>query len=598
MSSAPLLQEHSLVWGQLSFAGPVTSDSLFDIEAVDGSHFGNPQPVIEVVRSLLIDGALAAVTGWENREVVIRLRTSASDGESASEAEAALFSQVLMDQPYPLEWTPPLDTGATTVFDVVVARIDRDVDEAWGDHEVLRGERFYVLTLTCLPFARAVESTIVPALPVPADPDIEDWTDVDTCGSTTGWTLETNGTSPSGPTLVTGPPTAITASAGIDAANDHLRLVRTGTIIVPDDYYLAVDVSTAGWIGGPLKARLDGVYVNPVAITLDGEDDSFRLFFDNVETINELAILKDFEHPGGGLPTSSITVYNIATTDTLGASSTTTSRQQSRLATVLGSAPTQAAIRLYDATTAPLGTDILVYTSRNAEFRPNLRRWIDTSVAPTSDATLVSGAYHSLATPTTFLIPAELLTIGTYSLLARMDVNVAGPLSWEARMATTGGATNVPGSEVITSGEVDLATSATFQVVDLAAMILPVVEVEGNNHALKLTLTGTADMLIDEAWLFNLDEGALTWVIDTETLHWLEVRSPELGAARPSAWGGRNAVGNGGVCVDWKCESFGSHRFEPGIIQVFTVCATSKVSQAEIESFPRFHSHVWGGETS
>ena len=46
------------------------------------------------------------------------------------------------------------------------------------------------------------------------------------------------------------------------------------------------------------------------------------------------------------------------------------------------------------------------------------------------------------------------------------------------------------------------------------------------------------------------------------------------------------------VCIDWKCESFGAHRFDPGLMQIFTVTTTSKVSQSTLEFYPRYHSHV------
>lgn len=599
--SAPTLQDGFLTWGVLEFVGPGESESLFDIEAMaDGTNTGNPQPVIEVVRSLLIDGALAAVTGWDNREIPIRLRISANDGEAMAEAEAALVQQCLMDQPYPLQWTPPVGDSATCVFDTVVARLDQDTSDGWDTEAIRRGHRYYLLTLTCLPFARAVEATVVPALPVPADPDTEDWTDVDTCGSTTGWTLETNGGSPAGPVVSAG--VAVAASAHIDNANDYLRLVRTGAIVVPTDYYLVVDASISkgsfgiGWGPGQWRARVDGVYHDPIAITQDGEGGSDRLFFSGITAVTELAILQDFA-AGGTAGTTTLKVYNVATTDTLGASSTTTNRQQSRLVTVAGSTPTQAAIRLYDATPADLGTDIVIYTTRNTEWRPNLRRWIDTSDAPTADAAMVSGAWHDLATDTVFLLPADLLRLGTYALTARMDINVAGTLSWSARMVTSGGAATV-GSDVVVSGEIDLAVTSGYEVVNLAAMVLPVVEVESSNYAVELTVSGTADMSLDEAWLFSLDDGALTWINDTEGLDWIEIRSPELGAARPSVWGGRNGVGVGGSCIDWKCRSFGSHRFDPGTMQIFTMDTDSLISQCEIEFFPRFHSHVWGQETS
>lgn len=601
----PSQQQQYLTWGVLQLSGPDDSEASFSIDSVrEGTNFGNPQPVVEIVQSLLTDGVLAAVTGWENREIPLHLRISANDGEAMAEAEAALMQQVLLDQPPPLEWIGPAGSSAPTVFDVVVARLDQDTADGWDVDEKWQGHRYYLLTLTCLPFARAVEATTVPALPVPADPETEDRTVVDDCTSTTGWSRETNGGSPTGPTLVGGQAVEVTAT--IDSASDYLRLVRTGSIAVPTDYYLAVDVLGAslgsGWSSGTWRARLDGVWVTPVARTYDGESSSIRLFFADVGTISELAIEVDFTSGKGGTGgTTPLTVYNVATTDTLGSSSTSTRLQQSRLVDVLGSMPTNAVLRFYDATPAVLGKEMLVYTTRNTDWQPNLRRWLDTSEAPTTDASMISGARHTLATPTVYLVPAYLLTSGTYAIMARVrDASGGSDLTWTAKMTTLGGADAVA-SSVEVSGTVTIPITwhgGLFEILDLGALVLPVVEVEGANFAVSLTLEGAASMQIDEVWLFNLDDGTLTWVRDEEELTWIEIRSPDLGASRPSVYGGRNVLGTGSACIDWKCQSFGAHRFEPGTMQIFTVCTDSLVSQCEIEFFPRFHSHVWGEGTS
>lgn len=596
-SSVPLLQDPSFIWGVLSLLGPGEDDEFdFEIHAMaKGTNLGTPEQVVEFVESMKSDMAFAVVTGTKPRSVPLRLRVSANDGNGLAAAEVALHLQSRMERPPPVIYTPPAGLSAPCVFDVVVADLAGDTDEGWDLREKNSGDVFYLLNFTCLPWVRPVESTTIPALPVPADPDTEDWTDLDTITSAMGWTVETNGTSPSGPTYSAGPPSKVSAQAEIATHNRYLRLVGTGSITVPTDYYLAVDVDIFTWGPGVIKARMDGVYRTPIAVTSDGEG-STRLFFDNVGTINELAILKDFA-PGGIPAVSVIAVYNIATTDTLGASATTTNRQQSRLLTVLGSAPTQAQLRFYDATPAPLGADWLVYTSRNTTWRPNLRRWIVDSAAPSGDSGRVSGARHTLATPTEIRFPADQLTLGTYALMALMEIDAPGTLSWEARMTSLGGAELVS-SEVVFSGEVNLEVTAGYEILNLADLKLPVVEVEGSAYAIEITLTGTADMSLDEGWLFSITDGVLTQGHDTETMHWLEIRSPELGAERPSIWGGRNLVGTGASAVSWKTSSFSPHEFEPGEMLIFTMCTTSLVSQCDLEFFPRYHTRVWGAETS
>jgi hypothetical protein len=226
-----------------------------------------------------------------------------------------------------------------------------------------------------------------------------------------------------------------------------------------------------------------------------------------------------------------------------------------------------------------------------------LRQWITDSEPPVSDVT-VSGWIHSLLTPTTFLIPTGLLNSGTYALLARMNVTTAGTLTWQARMVDSAGADTV-GSSLVVSGEIDLDFTGGAAVLNIAALVLPLIEVESDGYCVEIVLSGTTAMNFDQGWLLSLDDGVLTWVRDDEELLTnVEIRSPELGAARPSVWGGAGVKGEAMTCIDWMCESFGTHRFEPGVMGIKTVTSTSLVSQCEIEYFPRYHSNVRGSETS
>lgn len=600
--ATPARQDPSITWGVLSLLG-AAGDDLFEITAMSGeTHLGNPVPLIEAVQSLLTEGALALVTGYDNREVPLRLKLSGDDGEVLALAEASLFQQCQLDQPPPLIYVGPLALTTTVAFDVVVAQLDQDTSDGWDLREINAGDVFYTLTLTCLPFVRAVESTVVEALAVPVDPETPVWVEVDDCESTTGWTRETNASFPTGPTVSVRP--SVQVGALIDSPHDYLRLVRTGSITVPADHYLAIDVALSPlWnFTGHWTAYYNGTWHAPVSVGPGlGEGGTTRLFFEGVGTITSFKVAFDFASIPPGDSTASLDVFSVAYTDTIGSAPTTTTRQQSRLIEVEGAAPTQCQIRLYDATPDDLGEDILIYTSRVTAFQPNLRQWISSSESPSPNAGAVSGSVHDLTTDTVYLIPANLLTAGTYALLVRMDVGGLSPgdtVGWQARMVTADG-TDMVGTGLVISGEiVPPLTGGPFRVFDVAAMILPVIEVEGDDHAVELTLSGTAVMTLDEAWLFSLDDGTLTWLQDGEGLDWLETRAPELGAARPSVWGGRNAVGSNPSCIDYKCASFGVHRLYPGTMQIFTVTSVSRVSQCSAEYFPRGHTRLLGASTS
>jgi hypothetical protein len=587
-------QDHSITWGALQFAGPVDPDADYLIEAIaEGTDLGNPVPVIEVVRSLLTDGSLAVLEGWDNREAPIRLRLSAPEGVAGpalAAAEAALMAELMATSKSPLIWVPPATDAATCVFDVVAARLDRDTSDGWDAEEKQHECRYYLLTLTCLPFARPEESTVVPALaPTPPVPTV---VDIDDCTSAAGWTITAgpNVTALTGPTASGGSVnTGATVHYGNPAITPSYATTRPGSITMGSTPYLRVTATVVGGASAQLMLHYGGGSRPAVAVATSSlVAGAYDYYFTPGASLTS-AIFYVYATPGIAEGSAlSAKIHHIARTDTIVGAGTT--RQQSRTATVSGSAPTQAAIRLFDATPGALGAEILVFTTRNTLWQPALRPYRAASAAPTVDSSMVSGARNTLSSSMVFRIPATQLTSGTYALAARMNVTTGGTLSWSARMTSPLGFVTV-GSSVVVSGSTTVAVTSGYQVLNLARIPLPVLAAEAD-QVVELTLTGTANMTVDEAWLFGLHDGVLTWIQDSDSLSWIEIRSPELGAARPSVYGGTGAKGANSVSIGWKCRSFGAHRFTPGLMQVFTVTSSSLVSQSELEFYPRFHSHV------
>ena len=610
---APLLQDASLIWGVLGIVGPGESDDSnpFTIEAIaGGTHFGNPVPIVEAIHSLVTDWALTETVGWEVREVPIRLRVSANDGESHAQAEAALSQQRLLTIPPPLVWISPIGLSEPCVFDVIDAHLEADTDEGWDLKEKNSGHRHFLLTLTCLPFVRAADSTIVPALPAPPiDPgDPATITEIDDCSSLTPggtyagtWTLETNGGSPTGPTvLVDGAESYIEYSAVISSDTQHLRGVRSFTTplaVAADEYIVFEMANEPGPNQGRMRAAFNGAYRDPVAVYSEPSSLLIRYWFTAPAAVNQLKILKDFDYVPG-IDTETHRILSVAVTDTVGDITTSTTRQRTRQLQVAGTAPTQAALRLFDSTAQPLGDDILVYTSTNTDWQPPLRPWLDSSGVVNEDTSLISGGFHNLSVPSVYLIPARLFTPGPYALLARLATTGAQTLTWEAKIVDTAGADTI-GSSQVQTGEVLLPdTSGAYTITRLGWVMLPPVEVETDDYMVKLTLTGVAAIEVDEAWPFALHDGALTWVrTGGIPLHWIEIRSPELGSARPSVWGGTGAVGELAACINFMCSgSFGSHQFAPGSMLTQTITDNAWKSECEMEYFRRFLFHVWAGQ--
>lgn len=594
-----MAQDHSLTWGDLTLEVPSPSPDADDgwiIEAMaQGSHFGNPEALVEIVKSLLVDGSLAKVQGWDNRTVPIRLRLSApatAAGPALAAAEAALMAEVMADDPSPLVWTPPATGAQPTVFDVVVATLDRDTDDGWDFNEVQREERHYLLTLTCHPFARAEDTTVAEALAIePVSPTV---TSIDAGTSTSGWSSDPSATI----TVDTGRLKFVYASAQV-----QVDVTRSGSVSVASDEYLSVEMeSLSGWDELSFLPALrlydtsQSAYVDPVFVVADG--DLRTVYFPPPSSGGSYSSLT-FRVTG---PVSTLWVDNVETTDTLPITST---RQRARTVGVTGSARTQAALRVYDSDTPDeLGDSILIYTSRSVQTVSLRADYLAASETATSDSTTMSGAYHVIGdggatwAETVYRIPVTNLPAGLYSFMGRVrNTNAGGRVvTWEAKMTDSSG-TDVIGSDQTVTGSFELASGTTaWQMLRFGAMQLPVVASEGDQYV-QITLTGSTAALdhieIDEAWLFNLTDGVLTWIEDTtSSLRWVEIRSPDITRPYPAVYGSDDETGANPVSISHMCESFGIHEFKPGLMRIWIGVTNSEAAQSEIELYPRYHSHV------
>jgi len=595
-------------WGSVRLAGPVDADTDYQVEVIaDGTHLGNPEHLVEYIKNLAADGMIVGSEEWGGREVPLRLMFTAPRGiagKALQQAEDAMFAEAQRKAKSPLSYLPPAEDAARTFVDVQAATLRRDTSDGWDFDEQTQEARFFSLDLMCLPFVRPENTVIVPALPVPPNPiEPKTWVDVDTCDSVSGWTrsgaLNTSIAASGGKITAQAWTTTLPRSGP-----RWLNVRRAGTISMSGTPYLVVDVRAYEVVmGGPsgtngtfpvsVECQIDGgARQTPVGSLPSpfGPAATRRLFFAcSSASISDVRLMFD----GTGNPNTERTVfeiYNVGRTNVVGDAAEPTPRQQVRLLDVTGVAPTQAAIRLYDATPSALGSEILVHTSTNTEWQPPLRRWLKSSAGVTADTARVSGGRHTLTSACEYEFPASMLTEGLYALTALLNVTTAGDLTWTARMVDASGNATV-GSSITTTGTVAVGVTSGYEVVDLGALHLPVVPVEGD-QLVELKLTGTANMTVDEAYLFGLHDGVLTHLSDTDSLTWVEIRSPELGATRPSVWGGLGSFGTNPSRVDWKVKAFGSHRFEPGPMQVTTVTTSSLASQSDLEYFERHHSHV------
>lgn len=606
-------QDWRLEWGNLLLAAPSDEpiDTDWKIETAGGSDFGNPQPLVELLRSLLTDGSVAVKHGFDNRTVTLHVQIHAVDGEALAQAEAALMAEQLADDPAPLVWVPPVNGSAPCVFDVVTANLDRGYPEVWDRLERKRGQRFYTLTLSCLPWARTEDPTIMEALPAaPASPTT---VSIDTCDSTTGWAADFTPVSEWSGTSLTATGLGYIQAAGawdaFPAGNiGNIILTRTGVVTMGATPYLVVDVTTQAADPGVKAARYyakfdAGAKVSPVA-KINGTNGRTLLYFRPPESFTTAKFYSEYEAKAVSVHDAAFRIHDVSRTDAIAVSGST-ARQASREVEVLGSAPTTAGLRLYtDEAADTLGRQVLVYTRPGGDgFQPPLRRWLSSSGTVDTDATLISGARNTLNSAMSFLIPADQLEAATYALLVRLSKATTGTytINWSAKITDLAGA-DVFGSETIASSSAPIANLAPaygYSIRPLAAVTLPPIELDDPAaYAVKITLSmdaDGADTTIDEAWLCDVDNGALT-VVDlpaTAAVSWLEIRSPELDSPRPAVFVGTGGSDlEGGVEVSRYAAGFGVHRFLPGTMQVFTACSGSVHSQSEIEFYLRAHSHV------
>lgn len=584
-----------LTYGELALhPESAATYSTFKVETVaDETEWGNPESVIVAIKSLLQDGSVAQVTRMDNRTVTILVRITAESYDGLAEGEERLAAEVNSEGRL-LTWLPPQVDAVPTVMEVVVAELGFE----FSDLDENRLRRTYRLTLTCMPANRSADETLRAADPVPPAPDSITVTSVDTCDSTSGWSATDAATAltTSGGAVrarIIGIPGQVGAPPSTESHSGSL--VRTGSVSITGTPYLRIEVAPATptfLINGLIAAV-------PVMIDVNPATGNRRYYLRVSSTITSLRVTWVVQGNGG----LDLAVFDVARVSALPASGTT--RQRSFTLQVEGSARTQASLRVYDAETTALGQDVLVYTRPSVgAVPPPLRPWRSSGPTVTTDSTLVSGAWHSIQTPvqSVFRIPAKLLVPGTYALMARLSLtSTAAPFTVESsvKMLT---ASRLPfGPTHVQSVVVTPAASASYYVYDLARMTLPVSRVdETSTNFVELTLVANAAVNLDEAWLFNLDDGALSWVdmsadgpdLVLSRLSELFVNTATLSHPHPEFQVGVYGRDDARRNADYKVRAWGVHEFEPGLTDVFAITTGSLAAQVDLSYFRRWHTHA------
>lgn len=578
---------HSLFLGGLDLIGD--GFDSFKIETIaEGMSFGSADPQDVVTKTLLQDGSSVATDRWDNREIVFGVLISGPDLIAVGAGEKALYAELARRNT--LTWTPPDGWGPPTVYDVLTSWADFDFDD-WGEMEPGTIGRRFAIRLTCLPWGRDVEKTVVSAIANGETPPPVVESTVDACSSTTGWSTPPSNTL----SIVSGRLRATTSNVYA------VTLTRTGSVDFSTTPWLAVDYLPAD-AATHSSAQVYATFGSapPVPSTAIGPSPTtgykrawFAFPFDAIPSGVTSSVTFDLNV--GGLPTfipRTVTLALLLRTNQ--SPFTGTGRQQFRSLVVGGSARTQGSLQIaHD--TAALG-DVLVFTNEDdgSGYQPACRQYRAAGGAVTPDTSTASGSLSPLdgGTPETYDVPARAVPSGTYAILARVKMRTgsATPLL-TVTAATRGGGID---STVRSTARFSPLTT-TWTIVEIGRLTLPPTAVpSGSSSVVRLKASASAAVDIDELWIFNVDVGALSWVragtgapatFGASNRLWLDTAT--LDRPRPSVWLGtqadrsdaRHALGFPEI------ESSGTHIFPPGPVNLFTVTTGAENAAASLDYY-------------
>lgn len=602
----------SLIFGNLDIIGNLTPEEPRDwkVETLaDETNWGDADAVISEIRAQILDGEVATVSSYENREATVQVRVVGKDGDDLAQGEAALMAEVNRGR-NTLAWAPKVTGAVPVIFDVVYSKMAFEFDEML---ERKRIQRVFTLTLACLPFPRTEQKVLIESMPVPST----------STGSGVAPTVVDSGTATTNWVGLTG--VTLTAETPSWASGGTVVVARKAKAADCSIYRDNVPAATGGrqflrvtgwglWsaIGGKAYAQAafrwamgtsSITYLTPVSYTYKTSTGRFDALFYLPSGLTGNRFRTTMTYTGPHPKNVHHSAFAFDEVSWVGdAPFTSTTRQMSRTLPVYGSARTEGELELRalatDGTTPEaLGPHTLVYTrASGATIQPPLRTWRTNGMPVTADAALVSGAREALAgTTATFVIPADLVKPGTYQIVARLRCanTSAQTLTVTAATAATD-ATLMPANTASISRTLNFTAASTWQFVSIGELTLPTVEAGTTPANLTLTIANNNANVVDldEAWIFNTDEGQLS-LIDTSGsgVSMLRYAAATLDRPQPSFWVG-NAAGTSVVNAGQRVLWWGSHRLAPGAADVFTVTTTTARARVALRYFPRAHTHV------
>lgn len=565
----------------------------------DDMDWGNPVPIDVKVISWLQDGAIVDRSGYDNREMFIRVRVVGTDSDKLAVAEGVFFPEV--GKRNLLTWTPPDGDGEPCVFSVVMSTLELDLN----DIDEVREQRVhtYGLKITAEPFVRAQNVVTVSS---PAPTLTQAITVVDDCTATTGWASQAQ---PAGGSQTTSTPAVVGGtylgkgfSNVSTAVATRIALVRTGlSQSLAGTPYIRVDVAPASnfvWTSRALGTTGPTFKLNGLDVAIAAQE-GYVYWLDassvSVTTLTSLAITIQVI---GNQTTNSVTlnVADVSRSNVLGTQAT--NRQLSRTLSIAGSARTQGSLSLSDASDA-LG-DVLVYTTPTVPglATPNLRQFLTLSGTITPDATTVSGFNSEMNVAHYFDVPVDQLRPGGHVLMARIT-GLTATETFEGRANSRQGSSDLLPYRPPLSVTTDF-TSGEYKIVQFGGIFNLPTHQMGSDGIVRISIGAVSDdWLLDEAWLFHIEAGRLTWVEagsgtpaagGPSNRLWLD--APTLANPAPGVFLGTEADRSDSFHAAAGLVKFADHQFTAGSMNVTTVTTESTAADLEFSHAPRFFTHV------
>lgn len=570
----------------LAFAGldlmstdPTGAFTLRALGAEAGTDLGSgPEPITAVMQTFLQDGAAVATTRHDNRTLAVIVKVRAEDSNGLAAGEAALVSACsttwgTSGMIAELTWTPPAGMGPVCIFECVAARLDR---EAWDDYEELdpkeRGA-VYRLTLTCMPWVKS-DTTVSLSIPAPTatSPVSPTVTVYDDGTSTTHWTANSGGSLSTSGGYVIGTWNATPATVRY-ISRDSLS-ISMGT-----DPYLLVTAYASRIVGSarfePIEFVINRTHVvAPVAVS----GNQYWLPWSG-GVITSVAVRT--AAPYFAATKAFVGCHQIATTDMITAGSLT-QHEISRFFPVQGSVRAPASIGLNGTDPSSGGTadlgDVLLYTSKADNGAIALKQYAGSGGA--TDVTAYSGNAWTLSSTMTAMIEYAQLNQAGYAVWARVKATSTGAKTITLKTRS--------GAATLLTATVTIAVANTWQVVLLGAVALPETVWENAAQNVDFELDSTS-LILDDCWLFDVDNGQLTVVGATGNVGlWLDSPTPQN--PTPSIFLSSSWTRGMGRQASAEISSWDAHEFDAGGVNVFVAAATPVA--VSLSYTPRWHTRA------